>query len=130
MIIKTFAVALILIGAFIAYGIVGSLSRIAYGQKTLATIVAIEKIEEKYKKFDKPSYSSYPVLRFSYKNLTLQLTDKSQSSTEKEVNNKIDIYYSEKYGVSRGFTAFQVVFSVISFTFIFFGFVILAKRIK
>ncbi|KFC18423.1 hypothetical protein [Epilithonimonas lactis] len=128
MIIRIFAVALILIGGFLAYGIIGSLSRIFQGEKTVALVVGLDRIENKYKKFDKPSYTTYPILRFNYKNRTVQLTDKNNSGTEKEINNKINIYYSEKYGISRGFTAFQLVLSIISLTFLFFGIVILLKQ--
>lgn len=119
---------LILIGGFIAYGIIGHLSRIANSDRVVASIVAIKRIEKNYKKFDKPSYTDYPVLRFRYQNKMLQVMDKSQSATDSEVNSKINIYYSEKYGVTRGFTAFHWVFSVISVTFLFFGIVVFLKR--
>ncbi|MDR6545764.1 hypothetical protein J2810_001812 [Chryseobacterium rhizosphaerae] len=127
MIIRVFGIALILIGGFLAYGVAGSFSRMLHGEKIIATIVDIEKVTDKYKKFDKPSYSYYPILKFIYKNRTMQLTDKSHNSTEKEVKTKIKIYYSEKYGISRGFSAIEIVFSIISLAFIFFGIIALFK---
>jgi hypothetical protein len=60
MIIRVFAIAFILIGVFLAYGVIGVFSRMVHGEKATATIVAIDKIEDKYKKFDQPSYSYYP----------------------------------------------------------------------
>lgn len=128
MIIKrVFGIALILIGGFLAYGLVGAFSRILHGEKTIATIVNIEKVTDKYKKFDKPSYSYYPILRFIYKNKTMQLMDRSRSGTKKEINSKIEIYYSEKDGISRGFTAFELILSIISLAFISAGLVALFK---
>jgi hypothetical protein len=57
----------------------------------------------------------------------MQLKDKSRSSTKKEVNSKIEIYYSEKYGISRGFTAFEIILSIISLTSISAGLIALFK---
>ncbi|WP_333852047.1 hypothetical protein [Epilithonimonas sp.] len=128
MIKNIFAVILILIGGFLAYGIIGHLLRIFNSDKIAASIVSVNKIENNYKKFDTPSYTNYPVLRFPYKNKILQITDKNQSATENEINNKVNIYYSEKYGITRGFTAFHWTFCIISFTFLFFGVVILSNR--
>ncbi|KEY18991.1 hypothetical protein [Kaistella antarctica] len=127
MIVKIFGIILILLGGFLAFGMIGSLLRIMSGTKTKAKIVAIEKVNNNYEKFGSSTYSNYPILQFDYKNTTIKKVDKSVGSNPEDLNTYIYIYYSEKYGISRDFSAVEVVFSIISLAFIFFGFVALFK---
>ena len=72
-------------------------------------------------------YIYYPVSEFTYKNKLRKITDKSSDVDKDTTNVLLNIYYSEKYGISRGFSAVHIVFSIIALAFIFFGFVALFK---
>lgn len=120
---KVFGIVLIIIGSFIVYSISGTFLSVVSGTKLKATIVAVEKV--KNKRF---TYLYYPIFQFNYKNKILHHVSKSHSIDLKEIGSEIYIYYSEKYGISRGFTAFEIIFSVIGISFIFFGLIALFKR--
>ena len=122
MVIRIFGIIMILLGCFLTYGVIGSSLPIVYGTKLKAKITTVEQV--KNKRF---TYVYYPVIEFTYKNKLRKITDKSSDVDKDKRNVLLTIYYSEKYGISRGFSAVHVVFSIISVVFIFFGFVALFK---
>ncbi|WP_426475900.1 hypothetical protein [Chryseobacterium balustinum] len=122
MIIRIFGVIILLLGGFLAYGIISRSLPIVFGTKIKATINTVEQV--KSKRF---TYVYYPVIEFTYKNKLRKITDKSSDVDKNTTNVQLYIYYSEKYGISRGFSTIEVVFSVISLAFIFFGIIALFK---
>lgn len=116
MIIKIFGIIMIFLGCFLTYGVIGWFLPIVYGTKLKATIITVEQV--KSKRF---IYVYYPVIEFTYKDKLLRITDKSSDVDKATTNVQLNIYYSEKYGISRGFSAVHIVFSIMVFAFIFFG---------
>ncbi|MBQ0151643.1 MAG: hypothetical protein KBS61_01960, partial [Chryseobacterium sp.] len=57
-----------------------------------------------------------------------KITDKSSDVDKNTTNVRLYIYYSEKYGISRGFSAIEVVFSIMALAFISFGIIALCKK--
>lgn len=119
-VIKVFGVSLILLGFFLAYGLIGSYRPILFGTKTEATIVAVERVNNK-----RFTYVYYPVFQFKHKNKTVKAVDRSRDIEENSVGIKEYIFYNENYGISRGLASTTIVFSCISACFILFGFVAL-----
>lgn len=115
-VIRVFGFFILLLGGFIAYGVIGSSLPILFGERTKATIITAEKV--KNKRF---TYLYYPVIQFTHNNKLLKITDKSSDISKDKVNTQLYNYYSEKYGISRGFSAIEVVFSIMSIGFIFGG---------
>lgn len=122
-VIRVFGFFILLLGGFIAYGVIGSSLPILFGERTEATIITVEKVKDK-----RFTYLYYPVIQFSHNSKLLKITDKSSDISKDKVNTKLYIYYSEKYGISRGFSAIEVVFSIMSIGFIFGGSLMLFKR--
>lgn len=124
-IIRTFGIILILLGGFLAYGIIRSYKLILFGTKTEATIVAVERVHDK-----RFTYLYYPVFQFHYSNKTIRIVDQSSDIDKNSIGLKKSIYYHKDYGISRGFTSTLIVFSFISISFILFGLVALFYRGK
>jgi len=124
-IIRTFGIILILLGGFLAYGMIGSALPMIFGVKTEATIVATKRVADK-----RFTYVYYPVFKFIYKNKTVEVVDDSGDVMENSVGLKKLIYYDENYGISRGFTSSFIIFSFISFSFLFFGLISLLSKEK
>ena len=93
-----------------------------YGTKVKAKVIGTDSV--KSKRF---TYLYYPVIEFTYKNKVRKITDKSSDVDKDTPNVELNIYYSEKYGISRGFSAVNVIFSIIALAFTFFGIVALFK---
>lgn len=115
-VIRVFGFFILLLGGFIAYGVIGSSLPILFGERAKATIITVEKVKDK-----RFTYLYYPVIQFTHNNKLLKITDKSSDISTDKVNTKLYIYYSEKYGISRGFSAVEIVFSIMSIGFIFGG---------
>ena len=122
-VIRIFGISLILIGGFLAYGLMGSYQPIVFGTKTEATIVAVERTNNK-----RFTYLYYPIFQFPYKNRTVKVVDKSGDVLENSVGLKEFIYYNENYGISRGFTSVVIIFSFICISFLLFGLVALVHK--
>jgi len=122
-VIRSFGIILVLLGGFLIYRVIGSSLPIIFGQKIKATIVAIERV--KNKRF---TYLYYPIFQFPYHNKIIKVVDKSSDVEKKSLNEQQVIFYHEKYGISRGFSAAMLVFSLISLSFISFGIVALFKK--
>lgn len=122
MVIRIFGIIMIVLGGFLAYGVIGRSLPIVFGTKIKATINTVEQVKDK-----RFTHVYYPVIEFTYKNKFRKITDKSSDVDKDTTNVQLNIYYSEKYGISRGFSAVHVVFSIISLAFISAGLVALFK---
>ncbi len=122
-IIRTFGIILILLGGFLAYGIIGSYKPILFGTKTEAKIVAVKRVHNK-----RFIYVYYPVFQFHYSNKTIRIVDQSSDIDKNSIGLKKSIYYHKDYGISRGFTSTLIVFFFISISFILFGLVALFSK--
>ena len=107
-----------LFAGFLAYQ---AILPIVLGTKTESTIIAVQQVEAKYKKNGRKIVYDLPVYQFNYLNKTVTVRDHNSVTDTEVVNTQLHIYYSEKYGISRGISAIEVVFSIISLVFIFFG---------
>lgn len=119
---KFFGIILLTIGVYLMFNLYKSSLPMIYGSKVKAKVIGTESV--KSKRF---TYLYYPVIEFIYKNKVRKITDKSSDIDKNTPNVELNIYYSEKYGISRGFSAVNVIFSIIALAFIFFGFVVLFK---
>ncbi|AZI24433.1 hypothetical protein EA772_03365 [Pedobacter sp. G11] len=124
-IIRTFGIILILLGGFLAYGMIGSALPMIFGVKTEATIVATKRVDDK-----RFTYVYYPVFKFIYKNKTVEVVDDSGDVMKNSVGLKKLIYYDENYGISRGFTSSFIIFSFMSASFLSFGLISLLSKEK
>ncbi|TCD12607.1 hypothetical protein EZ449_00750 [Pedobacter frigidisoli] len=122
-VIRIFGISLVLMGGFLAYGLLGSYRPILFGTKREATIVAVKRFDNK-----RFTYVYYPVFQFAHQNKTIRIIDKSGDVKEDSVGLKAFIYYDENYGISRGFTSVIIIFSIISISCLFFGLVALLYK--
>ncbi|RZL34548.1 MAG: hypothetical protein EOO96_09410, partial [Pedobacter sp.] len=95
--IKVFGVSLILLGFFLAYGLISSYRPLLFGTKTEATIVAVKRVNNK-----RFTYVYYPIFQFKHKNKMVKVVDRSRDIEENSVGIKEFIFYSANYGISRG----------------------------
>ncbi|MDR6525516.1 hypothetical protein J2787_000886 [Chryseobacterium rhizosphaerae] len=127
MIFKIFGAIMVIIGLFIGFLVYQAILPIVFGTKTKATIIAVQQVEAKYKKNGRKIIYDLPVFQFDYLNKRITVRDHNSVTDINVVNTQLYIYYSEKYGISRGFSAIEIVFSIISLAFIFFGIIALFK---
>lgn len=114
-------------GLFVGFFVYQAILPIVFGTKTKATIIAVQQTEAKYKKNGRKIIYDFPVFQFDYLNKTITVRDHNSVTDINVVHTQLYIYYSEKYGISRGFSAIEVVFSIISLAFIFFGIIVFFK---
>lgn len=124
---KIFGAIMVIMGLFIGYLSYQAILPIVFGTKAKATIIAVQHVEAKYKKNGRKIVYDLPVFQFNYHNKAINVRDKNSVTDTNVVNTQLQIYYSEKYGISRGFSAVEIVFSIISLAFIFFGLIALFR---
>lgn len=124
---KIFGAVMVTIGLFVGFLVYQAVLPIVFGTKTEATIIAVQQVEAKYKKNGRKIIYDLPVFQFNYLNKTITVRDHNSVNDTNVVNTKLYIYYSEKYGISRGLSAIEIVFSIMALIFVLAGLVALFK---
>ena len=121
MIKRIFGITMIVAGLFVCLLSYHAIIPVVFGTKIKATIIAVERVEAKYKKNGEKKYSDRPVFQFNYLGETVTVRDNNSVNDTDTINSQSHIYYSEKYGLSRGFSVVEVVLLTMTFGLLFAG---------
>jgi len=120
---KTFGVILLLLGLFLAFGLLKDSRLMLFGSKIRADVIGLDSV--KNKRF---GYVHYPILQFNYKQQQVRLVKDLRSVDPQNVPTHMEIYYAEDIGVSDGFTITYAIFSIISIIMIIFGIIVIRTK--